>query len=91
MTSDELGLDKPGALARYFAERWLEEPSAKGEQIIAWLLEAALGRNSMHFIEKTKAYVDARRESEEIVPVDAFDGFAITGDPVEDTIIPRTN
>ena len=88
MTSDELGLDKPGALARYFAERWL---SAKGEQLIAWLLEAALGRNSMYFIEKTKAYVDARGESGEIVPVDAFDGFAITGDPVEDTIIPRTN
>jgi len=57
VTSDELGLDKPGALARYFAERWL---SAKGEQLIAWLLEAALGRNSMYFIEKTKAYVDAR-------------------------------
>ena len=89
MTSDELGLDKPGALVRYFAERWLEEPSARGEQLIAWLLEAALGRNSMHFIEKTKAYVDARRESEEIVPVDAFDGFTITGDPVEDTIIPH--
>jgi len=53
VTSDELGFDighKPGALTRYFAERWLEEPSAKGEQLIAWLLEAALGRNAMYFI-----------------------------------------
>jgi len=88
-TSDELGLDKPGALARYFAERWLENPSARGEQIIAWLLEAALGRNVMYFIEKTKEYVDAWKGSGEIVPESAFDGFAITGDPVEDTIIPH--
>ena len=118
MVSDELGLDKPGALARYFAERWLEEPSDKGEQLIAWLLEAALGRNTLYFIEKTKEYIDAWprpdppsrrriwpvlpwknnpshanqprwRGNREIVPVDAFDGFAITGDPIEDTIIPH--
>ena len=118
MVSDELGLDKPGALARYFSERWLEEPSDKGEQLIAWLLEAALGRNTLYFIEKTKEYIDAWprpdppsrrriwpvlpwknnpshanqprwRGNREIVPVDAFDGFAITGDPIEDTIIPH--
>jgi len=89
VTSDELGLDKPGALTRYFAERWLEEPSPKGEQLIAWLLEAALGRNTLYFIEKTKEYVDAWEGSGEVVPVDAFDGFVITGDPVEDTIIPH--
>jgi len=89
VTSDELGLDKPGALARYFAERWLEEPSAKGEQLIAWLLEAALGRNVMYFIEKTQEYVDAWGGGGEVVPASAFDGFAITGDPVEDTIIPH--
>jgi len=59
--SDELGLNKPGALARYFAKRWLIEPSAEGEQLIAWLLEAALGRNVMYFIEKTQEYVDAWR------------------------------
>jgi len=80
---------KPGALARYFAKRWLIEPSAKGEQLIAWLLEAALGRNVLYFIEKTKEYVDAWGGSREIVPVDAFDGFVITGDPVEDAIIPH--
>jgi hypothetical protein len=91
-TSDELGFytaHKPGTLTRYFAERWLKRPSAKGEQLIAWLLEAALGRNSMYFIEKTKEYVDEWKGSGEIVPVDAFDGFAITGDPAEDTIIPH--
>ena len=80
---------KPGALVRYFAKRWLIEPSAKGEQLIAWLLEAALGRNVLYFIEKTKEYVDAWGGSGEIVPVDAFDGFVITGDPVEDAIIPH--
>jgi len=89
MASDELGLDKPGALARYFAERWLEKPSARGEQLIAWLLEAALGRNALYFIERTKEYADAWGESGEVVPVDAFNGFVITGDPVEDTIIPH--
>ena len=89
MTSDKLGFDvahRPGALARYFARRWL---SAKGEGVIAWLLEAALGKNAMYFIEKTKEYVDAWGGSGEVVPVDAFDGFVITGDPVEDTIIPH--
>jgi len=80
---------KPGALVRYFAKRWLIEPSAKGEQLIAWLLESALGRNVLYFIEKTKEYVDAWGGSGEIVPVDAFDGFVITGDPVEDAIIPH--
>ena len=92
MTSDELGFDtahKPGALTRYFAERWLEEPSAEGEQIVAWLLEAALGRNALYFIEKTKEYVDAWGGYGEIVPASAFDGFAITGDPVEDSLIPH--
>jgi len=84
--SNELGFDRPGALARYFAKRWL---SAKGERLIAWLLEVALGRNSMYFIEKTKEYVDKWGGSGEIVPANAFDGFAITGDPVEDTIIPH--
>ena len=93
MTSDELGFDtahRPGALTRYFAERWLKEPSAKGEQLIAWLLEAALGKNALYFIEKTKEYVDEWRGSGEIVPVDAFDGFVITGDdPFEDSLIPH--
>jgi len=92
MTTDELGFDtahRPGALTRYFAERWLEEPSAKGERLIAWLLEAALGRNTMHFIERTKEYVDAWGGRGEVVPANAFDGFVITGDPVEDTIIPH--
>jgi len=91
-TSDELGFytaHKPGALTRYFAERWLEEPSAKGEQLIAWLLEAALGRNTLYFIEKTEEYIDEWRGSGEVVPVNAFDGFVLTGDPVEDTIIPH--
>ena len=58
VTSDKLGFDvahRPGALARYFARRWL---SAKGEGVIAWLLEAALGKNAMYFIEKTKEYID---------------------------------
>jgi len=92
MTSDELGFDtvhKPGALTRYFAGRWLEEPSAEGEQLIAWLLESALGRNTLYFIEKTKEYVDQWGGSGTVVPVDAFDGFVITGDPVEDTLIPH--
>ena len=92
MTSDELGFDtvhKPGALTRYFAERWLEEPSAEGEQLIAWLLESALGRNALYFIEKTKEYVDAWGGRGEIVPENAFDGFVITGDPVEEAIIPH--
>ena len=92
MTSDELAFDsccKPGALARYFAERWLIEPSAEGEQIIAWLLEAALGKNALYFIEKTKEYVDRWKGNGEIVPENAFDDFVITGDPVEDTIIPH--
>ena len=84
--SNELGFDRPGALARYFAKRWL---SAKGERLIAWLLEVALGRNSMYFIEKTKEYVDKWGGSGEIVPANAFDGFAITGDPVEEAIIPH--
>ena len=89
MTTDELGLDKPGALTRYFAKRWLIEPSAKGEEIIAWLLEAALGRNAMYFIERTKEYVDQWGGRGEIVPENAFDGFAITGDPIEDLLIPH--
>ena len=89
VTSDELGFDRPGALARYFAERWLIEPSVRGEQLIAWLLESALGKNALCFIEKTKEYVDARGGRGEIVPIDAFDGFVLTGDPVEDTIIPH--
>jgi len=99
VTSEKLGFDtahRPGALTRYFAERWLKKPrvwfkraSAKDEQLIAWLLEAALGRNSMYFIEKTKEYVDAWGGNGEIVPENAFDGFTITGDPVEDTLIPH--
>jgi len=89
MTTDELGLDKPGVLTRYFAKRWLIEPSAKGEEIIAWLLEAALGKNAMYFIEKTNEYVDAWKGIGEVVPVDAFDGFAIIGDPIEDLLIPH--
>jgi len=89
VASDKLEFDKPGALTRYFAERWLIEPSAKGEQIIAWLLEAALGRNALYFIEKTKEYVDAWGGRGEVVPESAFDGFAITGDPVEEAIIPH--
>jgi len=50
-----LGFDtghRPGALARYFAKHWL---SAKGERLIARLLEAALGRNAMYFIEEKSA------------------------------------
>ena len=89
MTTDELGFDRPGALTRYFAKRWLIEPSAKGEEIIAWLLEAALGRNAMYFIERTKEYVDQWGGRGEIVPENAFDGFAITGDPIEDLLIPH--
>ncbi len=92
MTTDELGFEpghRPGALTRYFAKRWLNTPSAKGEQLVAWLLEAALGRNVMYFIERTKEYVDAWGGGGEVVPVDAFDAFLITGDPVEDTIIPH--
>jgi len=89
VASDKLGFDRPGALARYFAERWLEEPSTQGEQIIAWLLEAALGRNALYFIERTKEYVDKWGGSGEIVPENAFNGFVITGDPIEDTIIPH--
>jgi len=89
VTSEKLEFDKPGALTRYFAKRWLEKPSAQGEQLIAWLLEAALGKNALYFIEKTKEYVDAWKGSGEVVPVDAFDGFVITGDPVEDSLIPH--
>jgi hypothetical protein len=89
MTTDKLGFDRPGALTRYFAKRWLIEPSAKGEEIIAWLLEAALGRNAMYFIERTKEYVDQWGGRGEIVPENAFDGFAITGDPIEDLLIPH--
>ena len=91
-TSDGLEFDtahRPGALTRYFAKRWLIWPDAKGEQVIAWLLEAALGRNTMYFIEKTKEYIDAWGGCGEVVPANAFDGFAITGDPVEDTLIPH--
>ena len=88
-TTNELGFNKPGALAQYFAKRWLSEPSAKGEEIIAWLLEAALGRNALYFIERTKEYVDKWGGSGEIVPENAFDGFVITGDPIEDTLIPH--
>ena len=89
VASDKLEFDKPGALTRYFAERWLIEPSAKGEQIIAWLLEAALGRNALYFIEKTQECVDGWGGRGEIVPENAFDGFAITGDPIEDSLIPH--
>ena len=93
MTSDDLGFDtahRPGALARYFARRWLKRRGTKSEhQLIAWLLEAALGRNAMYFIERTKEYVDKWGGGGEVVPVDAFDGFMITGDPVEDTLIPH--
>jgi len=89
VASDKLEFNKPGALTRYFAKRWLEKPSSKGEQIIAWLLEAALGRNALYFIERTKEYVDKWGGGGEVVPVDAFDGFLITGDPVEDTLIPH--
>jgi len=90
MTTDKLGLDKPGALTRYFAKRWLKRRGTKDEQqLIAWLLETALGRNALYFIEKTKEYVDAWKGIGEIVPVDAFNGFAITGDPIEDLLIPH--
>jgi len=50
---------------------------------------AALGRNALYFIERTKEYVDKWGGGGEVVPVDAFDGFLITGDPVEDTLIPH--
>ena len=90
MTTDELGFDRPGALTRYFAKRWLKRRGTKDEQqLIAWLLETALGRNALYFIEKTKEYVDAWKGIGEIVPVDAFNGFAITGDPIEDLLIPH--
>ena len=90
MTTDKLGFDRPGALTRYFAKRWLKRRGTKDEQqLIAWLLETALGRNALYFIEKTKEYVDAWKGSGEIVPVDAFNGFAITGDPIEDLLIPH--
>jgi len=93
MTSDELGFGtahRPGALTQYFARRWLERGNTKGNrQIIAWLLEAALGRNALYFIEHTKEYVDAWGGRGEIVPENAFDGFVITDDPVEEAIIPH--
>ena len=93
MTSEELGFDtrhRPGALTRYFAKRWLNRRGTKDErQLIAWLLEAALGRNALYFIERTKEYVDKWGGSGEIVSENAFNGFVITGDPVEDTIIPH--
>ena len=90
MTTDKLGFDRPGALTRYFAKRWLKRRGTKDEQqLIARLLETALGRNALYFIEKTKEYVDAWKGSGEIVPVDAFNGFAITGDPIEDLLIPH--
>jgi len=90
MTTDELGFDRPGALTRYFAKRWLKRRGTKDEQqLIARLLETALGRNALYFIEKTKEYVDAWKGIGEIVPVDAFNGFAITGDPIEDLLIPH--
>jgi len=90
MTTDELGFDRPGALTRYFAKRWLNRRGTKDEQqLIAWLLEAALGRNVLYFIERTKEYVDAWKGGGDVVPVDAFDGFVITGDPVEDSLIPH--
>ena len=89
-TSDELGFNKPGALTRYFARRWLNRRGTKDEQqLIAWLLEAALGRNALYFIEKTKEYLDEWGGRGEIVPASAFDGFVLTGDPFEDTIIPH--
>jgi hypothetical protein len=92
MASDELGFGhthRRGALTWYFAKRWLEKPSPKDEQLIAWLLEVALGRNVMHFIERTDEYIGEWVGRGEIVPVGAFNGFMITGDPVEDTIIPH--
>ena len=93
VTSEELGFDtrhRPGALTRYFAKRWLNRRGTKDErQLIAWLLEAALGRNALYFIERTKEYVDKWGGSGEIVPENAFDGFVITGDPIEDTLIPH--
>ena len=93
MTSEELGFDtrhRPGALTRYFAKRWLNRRGTKDErQLIAWLLEAALGRNALYFIERTKEYVDKWGGSGEIVSENAFNGFVITGDPVENAIIPH--
>jgi len=93
VTSEELGFDtrhRPGALTRYFAKRWLNRRGTKDErQLIAWLLEAALGRNALYFIERTKEYVDKWGGSGEIVSENAFDGFVITGDPIEDTLIPH--
>jgi len=92
MASDELGFGhthRRGALTWYFAKRWLEKPSPKDKQLIAWLLEVALGRNVMHFIERTDEYIRRWVGGGEIVPVGAFNGFMITGDPVEDTIIPH--
>jgi len=90
MTTDKLGFDRPGALTRYFAKRWLKRRGTKDEQqLIAWLLETALGRNALYFIERTKEYVDRWGGRGEIVPVDAFNGFAITGDPIEDLLIPH--
>jgi len=78
---------EPGALARYFALRWFTSPNAEDERLIAWLLEVALGRNALYFIEKTKEWIDGWEGSGEIVPADALDGFAVTGNPEEDCLI----
>ena len=73
-----------GKLVRHFARCWL---STKDERFVAQVLEAALGRNALYFIEKTQAYAEKWKEGCEVVPADALDGFVATGDPEEDCLI----
>jgi hypothetical protein len=73
-----------GKLVQHFAKRWL---STKDDRFVAQVLEAALGRNALYFIEKTQAYAEQWKEGREVVPADALDGFVVTGDPEEDRLI----
>jgi len=54
---------------------------------VAQVLEAALGRNALYFIENTQEHAEKWTEGCEVVPADALDGFVVTGDPEEDHII----
>jgi len=80
-------MDEPQTLAEHFARRWLNSPSAEDLHYVQRLLEAIWGRNTLYFIDKTKEFLEAGIKGNEIVPVEALDGFVVTGDPTEDGII----
>jgi len=67
---------QPWTLAKHFASHWLESPSAAKLHYVQRLLEAVWRQ---YFVEKTKEHLETGVKGNEIMLVEALDGFVVTG------------